>query len=417
MKFIHAADIHLDSPLHRLETYEGAPVDEIRQASRRAFENLIDLALGEAVDFVLIAGDLFDGDWRDYNTGLYFISQVRRLSDAGIRVFIVAGNHDAAGQMTRSLPYPKTVHVFSSARPETKILEDLRVAIHGQSFMTAAVTENLALHYPAPISDWINIGLLHTSLTGRAGHENYAPCAVDDLVNNGYNYWALGHVHQAEIVNDEPPVVFPGCIQGRHVQEWGAKGCMLVIMEPGAPTDIRPHALDVIRWERVVVDLAQAGNIDAMLERFNATLQGAIERHEPLPVIVRVEFSGQTDLHQRLFSDLEHLKQIIRSAALASFGDRTWIEKVIVKTESPSGKTTDVGPLRELSLVVSELIADESKLMALGEELAMVFQKLPAEYRLGASRIRPDDPIQMRALLEQAHALLVRRLGKEDGQS
>ena len=129
IKFIHCADIHLDSPLHRLEAYDGAPVDQIRQASRRALENLVDLAVGEAVDFVLIAGDLFDGTWKDYHTGLYFISQVTTLKDAGIDVFIISGNHDAAGRMTRTLPYPENVHVFSHRKPETHTLNDFKEVV------------------------------------------------------------------------------------------------------------------------------------------------------------------------------------------------------------------------------------------------------------------------------------------------
>ena len=250
IKFIHSADIHLDSPLHRLEVYDGAPVDRIRQASRRALENLVDLALGEAVDFVLIAGDLFDGTWKDYNTGLYFVSQVRRLTATGIEVFIIAGNHDAAGQMTRSLPYPEKVHLFSHRKAETRTLDSLKVAIHGQSFGTAAVTGNLAAGYPEPVPGYVNIGLLHTSLTGREGHETYAPCTLADLENRGYDYWALGHIHQFEIVAEAPMVVFSGCIQGRHVKEAGAKGCVRVSLEAGSAPEVVHHALDVIRWER-----------------------------------------------------------------------------------------------------------------------------------------------------------------------
>ena len=130
-KFIHTADIHLDSPLHRLEAYEGAPVAEIRQASRRAFENLIDLAVTESVDVVLIAGDLFDGDWKDYHTGLYFITQIHRLKAAGIAVFVVSGNHDAAGRMTRCrcgansfisgiAPVPRTVRIDAGPSVSTR---------------------------------------------------------------------------------------------------------------------------------------------------------------------------------------------------------------------------------------------------------------------------------------------------------
>ena len=415
MKFIHTADIHLDSPMHRLEAYEGAPVDEIRQASRRAFENLIDLALGEAVDIVLIAGDLFDGDWKDYNTGLFFIRQVRRLSDTGIRVCIVAGNHDAAGQMTRRLPYPETVHVFSSARPETILLEDLQVAIHGQSFGNAAVTENLVRRYPEPVPGYLNIGMLHTSLVGREGHENYAPCNLDDLTNKGFDYWALGHVHQAEIVCQDPPVVFPGCIQGRHIRECGVKGCMLVDIQLDRPADIHHHALDVIRWENVAVNIALAETTDALLERFNEDFEQVLGRHDPLPVIARVELRGPTELHHRLMSDPEYTKQLIRSAALASFGDRAWIEKIVVDTTFPRQETVGAGPLKELSLVAQELAQDSSKLMALGTEaLNTIIQKLPVDYRMGEAPIRLDDPEMIRELVEQAQALLVQRLRKAD---
>ncbi len=417
MKFIHTADIHLDSPLSRLQAYEGAPVAEIRQASRRAFENLIDLAVDEAVQFVLIAGDLFDGDWNDYNTGLYFIKQVRRLGAAGIRVFIVAGNHDAAGRMTRSLPYPGHVHLFSARRPETRILDDLKVAVHGQSFPKAAVTENLLGDYPEPVAGYFNIGLLHTSLTGRPGHEPYAPCAPADLIHKGYDYWALGHVHQFEAVGRVPPVVFPGCIQGRHVKECGAKGCVLVTAEEGAPLEIAHHEIDVIRWELAEIDLQDAQTMDEVLERFRIALEAVLERHDPRPVAARVVFVGATDLHARLAADPEELRGMVRSTAIEHFGDRAWIEKVIVRTSAKTRPAADPGPLRELSSLVEDLVADEADLAALGEVLSSLFQKLPPDYRQGEARLRPDDPAQMRELVAQAHALLVQRLKKEAAAS
>jgi DNA repair exonuclease SbcCD nuclease subunit len=417
MKFIHTADIHLDSPLHRLETYEGAPVDEIRQASRRAFENLIDLAVDEAVDFVLIAGDLFDGDWKDYNTGLYFIRQMRRLAEAGIRALIIAGNHDAAGRMTRTLPYPDNVHVFSSRKPETHILEDLDVAVHGRSFARAAVTDNLVPDYPEPLPGRFNIGLLHTSLTGREGHENYAPCTLADLANKGYDYWALGHVHQFETVSTAPPVVFPGSIQGRHIKETGAKGCVLVTAEEGSPVEIVRHAVDVIRWEPVSVDLDEAASIDDLLERCQVALAETLDRHDPKPVVARVTFSGATDLHARIAADPEHLKESVRSTALAHFGERAWIEKVRIRTTPRTRSAADLGPLRELGALVDALTADDDQLLALGRELAGLFQKLPPDYRQGDAGLRPEDPRQIAALVEQARALLARRLKKEAAAS
>ncbi|MBW2613045.1 MAG: DNA repair exonuclease [Deltaproteobacteria bacterium] len=412
-KFIHTADIHLDSPLHRLEAYEGAPVEEIRQASRRAFENLIDLAIDEAVDFVLIAGDLFDGDWKDYNTGLYFIKQVRRLGEARIQVFIISGNHDAAGKMTKTLPYPDNVHVFSTRKPETKTLENPKVAVHGQSYSRVAVTDNIAREYPEPIPGYFNIGLLHTSLTGRVGHENYAPCSLDDLVNKGYDYWALGHVHQFELVAKDPPVVFPGCIQGRHIRESGAKGCVLVTAEGGTLPAVNRFDIDLIRWERMNIDLEGVRSIDEVLERFQAVLGAEIHRQDPKLVIARVVFTGETDLHAQIAADPELIKESVRSTAIANFGDRAWIEKVKVRTKPLSRSVADPGPLRELGLLVDDLTSKDSDLLALGKELSTLFQKLPPDYRQGDSRIQPDDPDQMRELVEKAQALLVSKLMQE----
>ncbi|WP_340147862.1 metallophosphoesterase family protein [Desulfosarcina cetonica] len=371
--------------------------------------------MDEAVDFVLIAGDLFDSDWRDYNTGLYFMGQMRRLGEAGIAVFIVAGNHDAAGRMTRSLPCPSNVHIFSSARPETRQLEPLRVAIHGQSFAKAAVTDNLAVNYPEPVPGYFNIGLLHTSLTGRQGHENYAPCALDDLVNKGYDYWALGHVHQAEIVATDPPVVFPGCIQGRHIREVGEKGCMVVVREADGAPQITPQALDVIRWEHLAVDLTGVETLDDGLTRFRQRFQECLEANDPLPVIARLTLIGQTHMHTRITADVDHLKQSLRAAALSAFGERTWIEKVRINTRPVTQTAVDAGPLHELDLLVARLKASPEALLDLGAELTPLFQKLPAAYRQGEACIRPDDPETIAGLVARAHAMLLQRLNRKAG--
>ncbi len=187
-KFIHAADIHLDSPLRGLKQYIGAPVEQIRLAARKAFENLVTTAIAEEVDFVLIAGDVYDGDWKDFQTGLFFVQQATRLHNASIPIYLIRGNHDAGNKMTKSLRMPPNVHIFSEASPETMYVDEIGVAIHGQSYPTVSVTRDLSYKYPTAIAGRYNIGLLHTSLTGREGHENYAPCSVEALVLKGYDY-------------------------------------------------------------------------------------------------------------------------------------------------------------------------------------------------------------------------------------
>jgi DNA repair exonuclease SbcCD nuclease subunit len=420
LKFIHAADVHLDSPLLRLETYEGVPAGEIRQASRRALENLIDLALDEAVDFVLVAGDLFDGSWKDYNTGLYLIGQVSRLKDAGIPLFLISGNHDAAGRMTRSLPYPDNVHHFSHIKPESITLENLNVAVHGQSFATPATLDNLALAYPDPIPGCFNIGLLHTSLTGREGHETYAPCSLQDLTNRDYDYWALGHVHQYEMVHEDPPVVFPGCLQGRHVRETGRKGCVLVtVVEGEAPRVVR-HPLDVIRWERLPVDLEGAESEKECLDRFVKSMEDCVHVHEPLPVIARVVFTGETVAHELINGDPKYWKEAVRATAIAAFGDSVWVEKIKLLTQAKARvreKHSRPGPLVELEKLVHDIRKDDASLLELGRELDGLFRKLPVEYRQGEGAVDPDIPQSMAQLVAQAHALLVKGLKGERPQS
>src|SRR3972149_5708623 len=247
-RFLHAADVHLDSPLCGLERYEGAPVQEVRGATRQALAALADCAVKEKVAFVLIAGDLYDGDWRDYGTGLVFVREMVRLREADIPVFVIAGNHDAQSQITKALRLPENVRLFPAEEPRTVVDEDRGIAVHGQSFATRAVTEDLSVRYPDPVSGLFNVGLLHTSADGREGHEPYAPSRPEALALKGYDYWALGHVHKREILHRDPWVVFCGNLQGRHIKETGPKGCTIVTVDSGKVTTVDHRALDVLRW-------------------------------------------------------------------------------------------------------------------------------------------------------------------------
>lgn len=223
MKLFHAADIHLDSPMRGLEAYDGAPVDDLRMATRHALANLVDAAIDEQAALVLLAGDLFDGDWSHYSTGVHFVREMGRLREAGIKVVSIAGNHDAESKLTKSLAWPVNVHVLSTRKPETARFDDLGVAVHGQGYATPAVLDDLSKNYPKPLSGMVNVGLLHTSADGRPGHERYAPCTVEGLRQHGYDYWALGHIHHREVLSEEPPIVFAGNLQGRGLRETGPK--------------------------------------------------------------------------------------------------------------------------------------------------------------------------------------------------
>lgn len=205
------------------------------------------------------------------------MSQINRLKEAGIPVFIVSGNHDAASKVTRSLRWPDNVYVFPSDNPTTRVIDSLHVAVHGQSFAKPAVKKNLAAAYPPPIDGHFNIGLLHTCLTGREGHEPYAPCRIDELQEKGYDYWALGHVHQFEHVGNNPMTVFSGCIQGRHIRETGAKGCVIVKCDQSSNPSFAFSPLDVIRWTKLNIDVSSAEGLFDCLDLARSQMEAALE--------------------------------------------------------------------------------------------------------------------------------------------
>ena len=410
-RFIHAADIHLDSPLRGLESYEDAPVEEIRGANRRAFDNLVGLAIEEDVSFVLLAGDIYDGEWKDYNTGLFFSERMGRLRRQNIRVFMVSGNHDAASQITRTLQLPDNVKVLSTRKPETILLDDVGVAIHGQGYQSRAMSRNLAEQYPQYHPGYFNIGLLHTALNGREGHEPYAPCTIDDLRQKGYGYWALGHVHKREEVSKDPWIVFPGNIQGRHIRETGEKGASLVTVENGEVIGVARHALDVLRWSVCRVDLSGCEGIDAVHDHVRQTLEGEQEQAEGRVLAVRLMLTGDCPVHTRLLEDSAHLRESFRSTA-AGLGDM-WLEKVLFKMdrkESMEDTPGEATPLAGLMTAVEQFVVDSERLLELVPEIAALKNKLPPDLIGGDDPLLPSAPDQIQIFLDDVKELLTAKL-------
>jgi exonuclease SbcD len=414
-KFLHAADIHLDSALTGLDRYEGAPAAEIRGATRRALENLVRLAIDEQVAFVLIAGDLYDGDWPDYHTGLFFAAEMTKLREADIPVFLIQGNHDAANRMTRQLRLPERVRFLSSDRPETLVLKDYDVAIHGQGFATRAVLDNLAVAYPGRVAGAFNIGVLHTAVDGREGHDRYAPCTIDDMRHREYDYWALGHIHKREELHKDPWIVFPGNIQGRHIREAGPKGCVIVTVDGERIVAAEPHWLDVVRWETCRVDASGAIDGDDILDRFRARLVEVKTPSDGHLLALRVEVFGACRAHAKVVANWTHWTNEVRQSAIELGGGRVWVEKVQPRTK-PLVEDLDGaldGPVAELTGLLAELRGDDVRLKELGDrEFDDLRKKLPGDLLDGL-----DTADRLRELLDQVGPLLLTRLGAAGGAS
>jgi DNA repair protein SbcD/Mre11 len=425
MRFLHAADIHLDSPLRGLESYPGAPVERLRIATRQAFDRVVDLCLTERVDFLIVAGDLFDTDVKDFHAALAAAAQIRRLDKAGIPVYLILGNHDSREELTRHVPWPANVTLFDHKRPQTVRHPTLPVALHGMSYPRREVTENLVPAYPPPVAGCFNIGVLHTNAGGNSKHAAYAPCAVEELVAKGYGYWALGHVHDHAVLHELPYVIYPGNTQGRHARETGPKGCVLVTVDEqsngGEVREVEFRATDLVRWFRETIPLQPDDDDDALLDKTRDHLREIVSAAETRLAAVRLEFTGRCAVHAQLAKDASRQQLVANLRALAGdFGDDVWIEKIKFHTDSP----LDLDALRQRHDLIGQLLREidalagaPQPLLALSETkdlFAKVAAELPQEAD-GDVAFSPDDPARHAAWMRDAEALLLSHLVQDAG--
>ncbi len=405
-RFLHAADLHLGSPFLGLAQKDEDVAARFAKASRSAFEDLVTKALEEGVSFVVIAGDVFDGEWKDASIALFFNRQLARLSNRGVPIFLLRGNHDAESLVAKSLTWSENVFEFSTRRPQTHRVKDLRVALHGRGFPHREVVENYAVDYPEPLAGWFNIGVLHTAC-GRAGHENYAPCTVADLATRGYDYWALGHVHAFEIVSRDPWIVYPGNLQGRSIRECGERGAVIVEVAEGAVTEVRRVVTDYARWAEIFVDAAPHSDETGLLRAVEAEVRPYAEAAGGQLLAVRVVLTGATPLHARLVADRDRLRDEVEAAAQRC-ADDIWLERLRVDTVEPPRPPRDAALAEiDLAAALEECEADAGVRARVGELVRTIRDKLPGGMAEDASVALGLDSI-----LTEARALALGRAGE-----
>jgi DNA repair exonuclease SbcCD nuclease subunit len=326
-----------------------------------------------------------------------------RLREANIQVFMVLGNHDASNAITKQLRLPDNVIEFSDQEAETKYLEHLGVAIHGQSFANKAITDDLSTNYPDAISDYFNIGVLHTALNGRNGHDNYAPCTIPGLLSHGYDYWALGHVHQREIIHEKPWIVFSGNLQGRHVRETGAKGCSLVTVEDGQ-TKLSHVSVDVLRWQACTLDVSEITVAEDLLDKAHSAVTTALENAEDRPLALRFVITGTSPINNELHSNSERWLNEIRAVATDAGLGKVWVEKINLQLSKRSETA-----LGEIGNFLKNIPKESEILEALSTEFKSLKNALPLEAR--TKHTENIDPDTICRLLENGvEELLMARL-------
>jgi len=272
VKFIHTADIHLDTPFKGLSSLNRDLALKLKDATFKVFKRIVDLCINESVDFLIIAGDIFDIENKSLTTQIRFISEIKRLSEKGIKVYYTCGNHDPLNSWLPNLQFPENTFRFNSSEVQciTHYRNNIPVAdIYGISYENRAITRNLARTYTLRDNrSSISIAILHGTIGSRGPHENYAPFSIQDVLNKGFDYWALGHIHQRQTINESTPaIVYPGNPQGRDFGEVGEKGCYIVEISNGNKPELAFTRTQLICFEELDIDLSGETQIDGIPER------------------------------------------------------------------------------------------------------------------------------------------------------
>ncbi|RJF80798.1 DNA repair exonuclease [Oleomonas cavernae] len=412
-RFVHTADIHLDSPLKSLALRDPSVSDLVGIATRQAFSRTIDLCIDEDANALLIVGDLYDGSQVSMKTARFLAQELHRLDAAGIRTFIVRGNHDASSRITRELDLPKSVTVFEG-RASSHVIETggLPVVIHGLSFAKPHVPESLLDRFPAPQGGAVNIGMLHTSLNGSPAHDVYSPCSVADLQAAGYDYWALGHIHIRAVHHGRGVVVMPGMPQGRNIGEDGPKTVTLVEVADDGAISLVERSVRTVRFERADVDIEGITDWSDLVAAIGRALR-SIEREDPAEhLVLRPRLVGTSPLGWRILRDLDqiHAEATLVAEALGS----VWIDKVENAIEAGERAGSGGLPDELASLIRDELVDDPAIRAEADEVLASLVKALPKDIRgmLGddeSSAARQRDALMSEGL----QTVLARLAGRE----
>lgn len=412
-RFIHCSDLHIDSPFKGLASENPELAKRLRASTSEAFQNIVDIAIKEKVDAVVIAGDIYDGKDKSLQAQFKFREGLKNLSDAGIPSFLAHGNHDPLDSRFATLKWPDLVTVFSGDKVECHSIQrdgKTLAKVHGVSYPTREVKENLALQFEQHSGAGFGIGVLHANVGGNLDHDDYAPCSIEDLVSRNMDYWALGHIHAHQILRlSDPAIVYSGNTQARHKNETGIKGCCLVTLRPNAAPEIRFLAVDSVRFVLETLDVSRAQTLDDVIESVQFHVEEISARARGLDALIHLTLTGRTPAHEelRLKNNIEDLLEQIQSGFLGRI-PAIWID-LAVATEG----TYDVEALKQGNDFIADLLAlyEEFETGAGDDDLRAalkpVFENWP-----GRKYLEPYSPEDIQSLLREARNLTLDLLVK-----
>ena len=421
-RFVHAADLHLDSPFKGLEQLGSGSEEQpgsgsehiataLREATFKAFDSVIDLCIKQKADFLLVAGDVYDGTDRSLKAQIYFRDGLEQLSNAGVRSYVIHGNHDPLDGRIAKLKMPSEVSVFESKlTSETFEKEGKPVArIHGISYPKKEIGTTFGKGFKREGDEPFQIGLFHCNTGGQVGHGPYAPRTVEELAESGLDYWALGHIHEKKILSEKEPFIgYPGNTQGRHINEAGERGCFMVkVSGAGEISSQEFVSTDAVRWLRIEVDISSLESIDDLKAALENRISEIPKSADGRDSIARVTLTGRGPVHSTLIQDpdAEDILIQLRDSGMAD-SPFVWIEKLEIQTQpavdiEKRRETPDF--LGDLLNLIQEYRASPDRLAELQASLNELYTHKRAKKLLDS---RPDGSVLLR-LLEEAESRCV----------
>ena len=390
VRFVHAADTHLDAPFRGVSADDARIGAALAQATFAAFDRVIEVCLERGARFLVIAGDAYNSSDSSLRAQLHFRTAMQRLAEADVDVFLAHGNHDPANGWSAGLAMPDNVHVFPTGdvgRFEVLVEGEVAAVVYGRSFARAAETENLSLGYRRADDDPIAIGVLHANVGGNPDYDPYSPASLDDLRAARMDYWALGHIHKQSFLSRDPWVVYPGSTQGLNPKETGPHGCIVVDVGLTGAIEVEHVETAPVGWAHTDVDVAAAESLEAVRGLLGGACD-AIRAELGCPTIVRLTVSGRTPAHGELgragvFADLVESVRHEQSRGEPWI----WLDRVADETVPVldldavrSGKDFSA----ELVRIADDLAADPEALRAMVAQIAAPLANSLPGYEPGA---------------------------------
>lgn len=383
MRFIHAADLHIDRNFEGLAGIGGDLAADLMQLNEQVLTNIVEVTLQAQADFLILAGDTFHQQRPSLRTQHHFMEAMTRLGEAGVPVYLCFGNHDHFDQKRYWFDFPENVHYFPDEQVRTFTSQTAAgetYAVSGFSYTAPVLTAGKVADFPGRAAVDLHVGVYH----GDRQSPRFAPFSVEELRQKGYDYWALGHIHVPEVLSQTPWIVYPGTPQGHSRKETQVTGVTLVEAQRGQ-IQLRDIPVAALAWQSETLSLAGVADTKAALHLLQRWLSRPTD--EPVMLSLRLTETGQLgeDFHDGIASG--ELLQFLNQGA-----GTTWLTK-LTTTSQVAGQTT---------LAVSgELMAQLRREFSTPEILADIWQEATGEAQLRALLQDPDFQEQALAEMDQ----------------